>query len=57
MSTPLIMKRLGSDINTQGNLSGRTAGSASGVNAVWVVFSSRGVKGITFHTVEVMVDI
>lgn len=56
MSSPLIMKRLRSDINTQGNLSGGTAGSASGFNALWVMFSSRGVKGIIFHTVEVMMN-
>lgn len=31
--------------------------SLSILHEVWVMFSSHGVKGITFHTVEVMMNI
>lgn len=34
----------------------KDTGSASGFNEVWVMFSSHGIKGITFHTVEVLIN-
>lgn len=58
MTMPLIMKRLGSDINTQGNLSRRTRVQPQDLMLyeVWVMFNSHGVKRITFHTVEVLMN-
>lgn len=56
MSMPFIMKRLGSDINTEVNLSPRTRVQPldSILYEVGVMFSSHGIKGITLHTVETL---
>lgn len=58
MSMPLIMKRLGSDINTEGNLSPRTRVQPQDLTLyeLWVTFSSHRIKGITFQTVEVLIN-